>query len=909
MAPARPLEASPQPEEFLKGGAPSEQGRLRVAKNSWFPVYCSFVLAGVRDSRILEIRAILVEIYKSSGIRGLATTIKRWAKATRVILENNPRTIVRGAHRNDCGYSRSIRNWTFLMRARNLASEDTIRDMIGIHGEREIPPFFMDPLIIRTLMRDPSRDLLERLVILSNLGRTQPSPDKEECDKNLRKFKTTVESPRLHTLRVRQFVARCFQRLRGKGVTRSSHWSVTGHSSLEYTRRDGGKTQEIIDKVLHEFMHLPITAICPNKPDEKLQDITGATVIDPEFWDPTVKIGEVVFPEMCADRELSADARLGHIGLLWSLWSLQTEGFLVLDSNQVSPGLYLGSTPPQNSVVWSSLPARVEGIAEEGWKCRVITITSMAATVLGHVARHLLDPVLVSDQLIRIGMRDKVKLWSLLRHIGIAPAFAESVDLTTATDVPPREIVQDVLHGVLDGVAHPLDPFLRVAADVACSDREFSGRIAPRVHNRGIMMGEPLSGIFLNGMTYAVRNLIAPLMSRFPETAASAGWSNAQCDAWILERLPELQEFLDSAVPHDDRLSSQSGDDNILFSNGGYGNATRVAYRIFELTPSEFTWYESDRYAIFTEEAAIRVADGKGWKFVDSIKPRTFVPVGSDPDTIPILGKLALMSSYLRYIVEDYGDTDERYVKAIRLADLMISQDPRVIRPIRRDDLAVGLPRSLGGILHPVGLQKRYVASLKPEIQRGIWDFVHKPPLEILRQEFLAEDPERGVDPKTLEILVSGFFELIESYEMKTLEEVALMVPEEDRRFHYKVLQAAKAAELKSIQSCLDEIVRNCTFLALLQGQRTKRSNPMHQVRRAAERLRTADVTSGIPSEAESSWNSTDISKFLQKQRNSIFLPAKAVHDYMSMLDFPSMRVDFNARVPRSADSRLPGQD
>lgn len=892
MARTQPLEASPQPEEFLKAGRYG--GSTREAKNSWFPVYCSFILAGIEDSRILELRRILIDVYQASGLRGMATTIKRWAKATRVILEANPRTLVRGAKDFQTGYSKSMRNWANLVNARNLAPTQVLADMVLAQGEREIPPFLISPGLINALLPNPSRILLERLVILSNLGRTQPSPGKEEVEKGLLAFKGLVEQPRRHGLRVRRFVERCFSRFRGKGVDRRSHWSVTSHASLEYTRRDGGKTQEIIDKVLHEFMQLPITSLCDSKPPEALVDATGTLVIDPEFWDPAAKIGEVVYPGLCSVREISADARLGHIGFLWAWWTLKIEGELALDSNEFSPGLFLQSTRPQYSAVWCSLLARVEALAEEGWKCRVITITSMAAVVLGHVARHLLDPVLISDELIRIGLRDKVKLWSLLRKIRVPPANADSVDLTTATDGPPREIVQDVLHGLLDGIKHPQDMFLRLAADIACSPREFQGKHAPSVHNRGIMMGEPMSGIFLNAMSFAVRSLTAPLLRQFPEIA-EPGWTNVQCDEFIASHQAELQEFLDtSAIPQDDRLSSQSGDDVIAFSNGGYGSAMRVAYRVFELIPSENTWYESTRYALFTEEAAIKVDDGQGWKFVDSIKPRTFVPASSDPDTVPILGKLALMTSYLRYIVEDHGQEDARFVRAVRLADLLINQDPRVWKPIQKDNLAVGLPRSLGGILHPIGLQRSYVSSLVPEIRNGVWRYAHLPPLEILRQEFLAEDPERGADPELVAALVSGFFDTIEDYEVKTLEEVKLMVPEEDRRFSYKVAQHAKAAGLKSIQECLSEIVRQSTFLALLQGARRSRPRPMQQVRRAAERIRLRDGPAELPSEQEAQWNSIDLSKALANARSSIYLPKEAVTSYLSSLDFPSMHVEFH---------------
>lgn len=887
MAPSRPTGVNPRPEDFLEKGRSTVE---RTANNCWFPVYCALVMAGVSDSRILEIRGTLMIVYQRSGIRGLATTIKRWGKAVRVILEDNPRTRSRnGQHQT--GYAKSMKNWTAFINARGLADRASRIDMVKAQGEREIPPFLLDRTLIGALRTNPSRDLLERLVILSNLGRTQPSPDREEVVKGLRAFKRLIETPRRHNLRVRAFVQKCFSTFRGKGVTSHTHWSFTGHASLEYSRGMGGKTREVIDKVLDDFIKRPITTLVNSKPPEPLVDLTGLTVINPEDWDPTKKIGEVVYPSLVRVRENSADARLGHIGLLWALTTLQAEGSLALESNEFRPGLFLMSQPPQYSVVWCRLMSRVEGLAEEGWKCRVITITSMAATVLGHVARHMLDPILLTDPLIRIGLRDKVKLWSLLRHLKIPPEVADSVDLTTATDAPTREIVQDVLHGILDGVNHPHDKFLRMAAEVACSDREFSGEMPPTEHRRGIMMGEPLSGIFLNGMSYAVRSLARPLANEYPELL-KADWSNQQCDDWIAANEGRIQEFLDRANPGDDRLSSQSGDDMIIFTNSGFGAVLRVCYRIFECIPSETTWYTSKRYALFTEEAALNIPDGKGWVFVDSVKPRTFVPTKSDPDTVPILGKISLLTSYLRYIVEDHGPQDRRFRDAVRLVDLMVKRDPRVWKPIHLDNLAVGLPRSLGGILHPIGLEPGYVASLNGDIQAGIWDYLAQPDLQLLRQEFLSEDSDRGVDPDLLERLVSGFFEHIELYELKTYEDIQESLPEEERGFTYKVRQKAKSLEYVSLADSLNEIVRNCTFLAMVQGEQAKRARPMRQVRNRAEAMRLRGGRT-LPSREQVQWNSTDISKFLQSKRNNLFIPRTSLKEFFEGMDMPSLMVTF----------------
>jgi hypothetical protein len=133
-----------------------------------------------------------------------------------------------------------------------------------------------------------------------------------------------------------------------------------------------------------------------------------------------------------------------------------------------------------------SIRCRVSPQPEEGFKVRVITITSLAVSFIGGVARHILDYDLHSVEEINIGLLSKTKLYTTLDFIGgklsanfdpdvskrrqsLVPAHAESVDLTTATDTSPREHVADTLHGHVDVRRHGTAyQFLRMAVDIAC---------------------------------------------------------------------------------------------------------------------------------------------------------------------------------------------------------------------------------------------------------------------------------------------------------------------------------------------------------------------------------------------------------------------------------------------------------
>lgn len=844
-------------------------------------------------------------IYNTSGIRGVATTVKAWAKATRTILANEAHT---RETTHKVGYAKTLANWRNEVESKKLASPRDFKEAVRIQGRREIPPWFMDKDLFEGLLQEPGEYALTGLVALSNLSRTQPPPGKEEAVEALHGFAATVSAPRKNNLRVRKFVANCWKRFRGKEVRNTSHWSIAHKASGEYSRTRGGKTQEVIDKVVHEFMHRKVSDLLPDMPDEDLIDMTGTIALRAGTWTPDVLVGDIMYPDLVTDVENHADARLGHIGLLWAIQDLRTNEIMDLEMTGeiASSGLFPASLGVGKIFLYfAELLTRVEALQEEGWKVRVITITSMAATVIGHVARHMLDPILWHDKLLACGLKDKVKLWSLLQHhIRYPGKYADSVDLTTATDVPPDEIIEDVLFGMLDGIRHPQDNFLRFACQLAASKRRFvfspikgaeKPLPEPPEHNRGIMMGEPLSGIFLNAMSYTIRALYVPLAEKYPQIDGNAQYlSNDQIDEFISDHEAELQELLDSCMPVNSLTSSQSGDDVVVFDDVSKSNILRLAYRMFELKPSENTWFSSDRYALFTEEVALRVKGGR-WAFMDVPKPRVFADSGGDPDGDPVLGKLQLLSNYLRYVVEESGTEHFLYSRCCEIANLMVQRNSKLATVIRRHDLPAGLPGQLGGISHPAGLAPGYLRTLKPKYIKILNGIRQLSPMELT--EFMHEPGDtRGVPEDLIAQYVTDFLAYVKDDlggEMVRQEEILLEMEPWERRHRYKLKQRVSRKGLLSISASLDNLTRKITFLLSLEGRAERnRSSPIRQLPTTVERL-AARFHSASDDPVDLPDDLVVYMKSLVDRMNEIYIPRSALDSFLAGLNLPVMTVKF----------------
>jgi hypothetical protein len=223
------------------------------------------------------------------------------------------------------------------------------------------------------------------------------------------------------------------------------------------------------------------------------------------------------------------DRRLGLFGLDWAIRELSRAfpGNVLSDS----PYLTFGSFPP-NLCFDGELPARVCTLAEEGFKARVITIVMLSASIIQGVARYFLDDSMRTDRNVKIGLLSKVKLYDfmvLLNNgdrrgidsfdmMSVFLRTAVSADLTCATDTPPRLGPRSLLEGYTQSICRrEVNRFVAFAVEVGTSPRGFQSRFRPPgwFHMCGIMMGEGLSGTYLNVMSGIVRAIIQDFMVQF----------------------------------------------------------------------------------------------------------------------------------------------------------------------------------------------------------------------------------------------------------------------------------------------------------------------------------------------------------------------------------------------------------
>jgi len=590
-----------------------------------------------------------------------------------------------------------------------------------------------DP-VLRPVLAGPSS--FEKMCLvgqMAGLKRTLPEPGKDAILDSLAAFKATVERESPYSFdwtNVSRKIVGSFPNHERKPGT---WWSISGHSSRTYTQLLGGKTGETREVIL-EFFKCPVSHLFPTCPEKDVYDITGNLVLRVEDWDPEIALWQILYPKIVEDPEGSLDERLGLMGLLWSIWHLKMTGQITIEIEEEFLDTCTSYKPNGFKVTFlhGAILTRISPQPEEGWKVRVITITDLSAAIIGMAARHILDPVIWSVPSIRIGLLNRVKLFDVMESIGgqksavwdrdrtklmfsPIPDHAESVDLTTATDTPFRQQIRQVLTGMLDGLNHPFDNFLRFAVDIATCDRLFQlergypdETFLPRSHNSGIMMGEGLSGIYLNMNSVIVRSLAGPLMRTFGPRVPGMVMTNDETDRWIRKHEEELIAFLQSASPFAQPYGSNSGDDVIQFSTESQSNAFRILYRMSGCVPSSTTWYSSTQFAIFCEEMAFRTYDSKGWKFADLIKLRAFQSNVSDKDGKVLISKIRLISSYMRYFSKD----DPRIPICITIVNKLISKDKAWNRVIQRLNPPLGFPQFLGGIDHPIQYDPSYVLSL-----------------------------------------------------------------------------------------------------------------------------------------------------------------------------------------------------
>jgi hypothetical protein len=332
-----------------------------------------------------------------------------------------------------------------------------------------------------------------------------------------------------------------------------------------------------------------------------------------------------------------------------------------------------------------------------------------------------------TEKLVKVGLLSKVKLYDFLVSLnngdrrGVAdyqrPSVflktALSADLTTATDTPYRNAPLSMLRGFMrtvSGLRHLR--FLEFAIEVGCSQRGFESPLKPHghVHRCGIMMGEGLSGTYLNVNSGIVRSILQDFMYHFD---FYRGVTVGEARNFVLGHVDLIQDYLHTvSIDRFDDSSTQSGDDMIILGHFSASEVRRFAillYVILGNKPSESTFYSSESYATFTEETAVRHSATLGWVFIDCIKPRLYSFTSKDGIS-PILSHISQITRSLEYI------GDEAYIQRVcDVVDIIIASNRPIRERVERYNLVVSFPPDLGGLDHPL----RLLDGMEPDVPLG----------------------------------------------------------------------------------------------------------------------------------------------------------------------------------------------
>jgi hypothetical protein len=472
----------------------------------------------------------------------------------------------------------------------------------------------------------------------------------------------------------------------------------------------GGKNQEFAEQVVDVFLYKTIDELVVSRPASNLFDVLGNLALRREDWGIGVPILEVLYP-LLPHGSSNVDGRLGLFGLLWAIYALHDEfpDYVASDSQFIA----LGTTPPILRFD-GELPSRVCTLAEEGFKARVITIVKLSAAIIQGVARFFVDNSMRTDPLIKIGLLSKVKLYDFLVNVnhgdrrGVADfshpscvfESATSADLTTATDTPPLRHTSTLLNGYIASVStDSTRNILNFAVQLGTSRRVFVSPLRPpgHIHRNGIMMGEGLSGTFLNTISAIVRCVLEDFMEQFD---FYVGVTDDDAHEFMISHRELIQDFLDT-TPLDgfQDSSTQSGDDLIYMSRHNCIDIRRyiiLLYVCFGLVPSSSTFYSNNTYCTFTEEAAVRTDHSIGWVFIDCIKPRLF-NITSQDGISSILSHISQITSSIRYLRDE-----ELTERACDIVDTMIICSRVIHERVIRYNIVPGFPSWLGGLDHPI---------------------------------------------------------------------------------------------------------------------------------------------------------------------------------------------------------------
>jgi len=180
------------------------------------------------------------------------------------------------------------------------------------------------------------------------------------------------------------------------------------------------------------------------------------------------------------------------------------ERFNIFGAAGVTANMAWRSLGGEYTSPYEALKVRVIGLAERGWKARIVTAGVVDEQVRAHVLRDVFFPLLDRLPVAHKGEADEIARCTKLSQKTVAGWWL-STDLTAATDYGRRDVAAAVWKGVLRGLVS------RGKLDEASAEhgwREISALLGPHeatypdssVHTttRGWLMGNPLTWLTLN---------------------------------------------------------------------------------------------------------------------------------------------------------------------------------------------------------------------------------------------------------------------------------------------------------------------------------------------------------------------------------------------------------------------------
>ena len=675
--------------------------RCEQSKATWVCVVSTLWLTGADRELIAKVKHMYEGTFLSSGIRGVASLTKGWSNCVRSILADDQFVTTH------VGYCKRARNCVHALREAGLSETEVNIIVNRYDGVCGIPPILLSQPYCRVLLPNQDKSVYDSVIPLSNLGRSSPQADDSKCIESELSFYETTSLCHRNKFDLTKISA-SYGRLCGRRASAPirSRVETSSHSSFEFPRSAGGKTEEIRRSVYDTYLYLTIDELVPVAPVGNLYDVLGNLVMMPSEWEAGKPACDCLYLYLGAGQE--PDRRFGLFILDWAIRKLRDFGVVHSDS----PFFSFGYAVPKLEFD-GELQARVSALSEEGFKARIITITQLCAAIAQIVARHILDPYVRADPLVKIGLLSSVKLYDLMVKLsggdrrGVesfdSPSFfcsgGLSADLTTSTDTGYREGISSLLTGFCSSLGlGELQNFVDFCIGIASSRRRFVSPRVPddHVHRCGIMMGEALTGVYLNVLSGIVRCTLTDLIQEF---SYYDGSSSDDADVFIDNHFDLIQDWLDGVdISNFHNLSSQSGDDLIIFDWSDPLEMRRFSillYRILGCVPSESTYYSSENYVTFTEEAAVKCVGSLGWVFIDTIKPRLLRPMDAD-GAESIISRIRQIGNSCRYL------HDQAVLERIcDCVDLMISSSPMIRDRIKRYQLVPSLPAEFGGLGHP----------------------------------------------------------------------------------------------------------------------------------------------------------------------------------------------------------------